>query len=81
MPTHVTKPKVQVNKTIAPEPISAVEMETAERALAHLIALSYIADHPEFFRHTTPTDGTCASRIVVTSGAFDGSANEHTEDT
>jgi hypothetical protein len=78
MATRKATSKIKMNKIIAADPIVAPEMETAECILAHLIAVAYLADHPEFFRHTTATDGASLPEIVVPSRAFDD-AFERTE--
>jgi hypothetical protein len=41
--------KVSVRKGIAPKPIDASELASAERTLARLVALAYACDHPDLF--------------------------------
>ena len=49
MPTRAGEKKCAFRRTVAAEPISAPELETAERLLARFVALAYAGDHPDLF--------------------------------
>jgi len=54
MPSGTRKSKCTFRGIVAPEPISASELDTAERVLVRLVALAYASDHPD--RFTLGTD-------------------------
>ena len=47
------KSKCTFRRIVAPEPISAPELDTAERLLARFVALAYAAEHPDLFTSGT----------------------------
>jgi hypothetical protein len=49
MPSGTRKSKCTFRGIVAPEPISASELGTAERVLARFVALAYVSDHPDLF--------------------------------
>ena len=49
MPSETRKLKCTFRSIVAPEPISASELDTAERLLARFVALAYAAEHPDLF--------------------------------
>jgi hypothetical protein len=59
MPGETRKAKYTFSRIVAPEPISASELDTAERLLARFVALAYVGDHPGLFTSGTkePPDG------------------------
>jgi hypothetical protein len=66
MPSEVKKSKCTFRRIVAPEPIPASELDTAERILARFVALAYAGDHPDLFTPGTdePPDGptlTCSA--------------------
>jgi hypothetical protein len=54
MPSGTRKSKCTFRGIVAPEPISASELGTAERVIARFVALAYASDHPDLF--TVGTD-------------------------
>ena len=60
MQREASKCKLAVRKTVVSEPISAPDVDIAERILARLVALAYAGDHPEFFTamYERPTSST-----------------------
>ena len=44
------KSKFAFRRSIALEAIGTSELDTAERVLAHLVALAYVGDHPDLFK-------------------------------
>jgi len=49
MPSGTRRSKCTFRGIVAPEPISASELGTAERVLARFVALAYASDHPDLF--------------------------------
>ena len=49
MPSRASKSKLAFQRTVAPEPIAASELDSAERILARFVALAYAGDHPDLF--------------------------------
>lgn len=43
------KRQLKVVKGMAPDPLSAADLEAVETTLARLVALAYRADHPDLF--------------------------------
>jgi hypothetical protein len=50
MPRGTRKAKFTFRRMVASEPVSASELETAERLLARSVALAFVADHPDLIR-------------------------------
>ena len=67
MPNGTTKLQYRFRGIVAPEPISASQLDTAERILARLVALAYADDHPDLFTPGTdePNDGPTLSSSAV----------------
>jgi len=71
MPSGTRKSKCTFRRTVASEPISASELETAERLLARFVALAYAAEHPDLFKAGTiealggPTFSSSAVSLVA----------------
>jgi hypothetical protein len=66
MPSGTRKSKCTFRRIVAPEPISAPELETAERLLARFVALAYASEHPDLF---TPGTDEPPSRPTFSSSA------------
>ena len=49
MPAGARKSKFAFRRILAPEPISAAELNAVERLLARFVALAYAGDHPDLF--------------------------------
>jgi len=49
MPAGAGKSKFAFRRILAPEPISALELDAMERLLARFVALAYAGDHPDLF--------------------------------
>ena len=49
MPDGAGKSKCTFRRTVAPEHISASELDTAERLLTRFVALAYAGEHPDLF--------------------------------
>jgi hypothetical protein len=49
MPSGTRKSKCTFRRIVAPEPISAPDLDTAERLLARFVALAYASDRPDLF--------------------------------
>ena len=49
MPSRADKCKLEFQRMVAPEPIAASELDSAERILARFVALAYAGDHPDLF--------------------------------
>ena len=58
MPSGTRKSQCTFRRIVAPEPISASELDTAERILARFVALAYAGEHPDLF--TPGTDDSPA---------------------
>jgi hypothetical protein len=67
MPTGAGKAKCVFRTTVAPDPISASAMETAERILSRFVALAYAADHPDLFSSKAEKPETAESSSDHTS--------------
>ena len=67
MSSGTRKSKCTFRGIVAPEPISASELGTAERLLARFVALAYASDHPDLFTPGTdePPDGPLSSSAVT----------------
>lgn len=71
MPSGTRKSKCTFRRIVAPEPISASELDTAERLLARFVALAYAAEHPDLFANrmdepsNEPTFSSSAVRLVA----------------
>lgn len=78
MPSGTRKSKCTFSRIVAPDPISASELDTAERLLARFVALAYAGEHPDLF--TPGTDerlgGLTSSCSAVTLVAQTASAAE-----
>jgi hypothetical protein len=74
MQSQASKSKLVVRKIVAPEPITASELDTAQRILARFVALAYVGDHPDLFAAGTEEQpiSTVPSSSVVTSVAPNG---------
>jgi len=59
-------------------PMTAAELDSAERVLARLIAAAYAADHPELFGANTAGDSIMGSRLQALSPKSDGHDTEET---
>ena len=53
MPSGTRKAKSTFRRIVAPEPISASELDAAERLLARFVALAYAGEHPDLFTRGT----------------------------
>jgi hypothetical protein len=71
MPTGATRSKCGFRKLVAPEPVSATELDSAERILVRLVAIAYAGDHPDLFTPGTSNrpDGRTTSPFAVESVA------------
>jgi hypothetical protein len=67
MPAGAGKSKCTFRRIVAPEPISASEVEAAERILARLVARAYAAEHPDLFASGTAKVETAESSPGHTS--------------
>jgi hypothetical protein len=67
MPSGTRKSKCTFRGIVAPKPISASELDTAERVLARFVALAYVGDHPDLFTVGTdePPDRPLSSSAVT----------------
>ena len=67
MPSGARKSKYRFRGIVAAEPISASELDSAERILARFVALAFAADHPDLFTPGTdePHDGPTPSSSEV----------------
>ena len=64
------KSKCTFSRIVAPEPISASELDTAERLLARFVALAYAGEHPDLF--TPGRDEHQADRFSPPCGNIGG---------
>jgi hypothetical protein len=78
MPSGNRKSKCAFRSIVASEPISASELETAERLLARFVALAYAAEHPDLFAVGTvePLGGPAFSSSAVPLGTQAASSIE-----
>jgi hypothetical protein len=67
MPSGTRKSKCTFRSIVALEPISAAELDTAERLLARFVALTYAAEYPDLFTPGTvePPSGPAFSSSAV----------------
>jgi hypothetical protein len=81
MPSGSRKSKLTFRRIVAPEPISASTLDTAERILARFVALSYVGDHSGLFTPGAeePPDAPTLPSSEVTSVARAVSAAEVTQ--
>ena len=57
--------RLRILKRISTESLREAELQVADNALAHLIALAYAFDHPEFFRVLSPDWQTAGALRAV----------------
>lgn len=74
MATRACKSKLAFQRTVAPEPVTVSELDSAERILARFVALAYVGDHPDHVSGGTEEqlDPPVPSCPVVTSVAPNG---------
>jgi hypothetical protein len=67
MASGTRKSKCRFRRIVASEPVSAPELETAERLLARFVALAYAAEQPDLFAGGTaePPGGETFSSSAV----------------
>jgi hypothetical protein len=64
MPSGTRKSKCNFRRSIAPEPISASELDAAERIVARFVATAYAAENPDLF---TGTEGSAGPALSAAS--------------
>jgi hypothetical protein len=67
MPAGAGKSKCTFRRIVAPAPVSASELEAAERILARFVALAYAAEHPDLFSSKSAKPETAESSSDYTS--------------
>ena len=77
MPRETRKSKCEFRRIVAPEPVSASELDNAERLLARFVALAYAAEYPDLFTPRTddpqiePTFSSSAVTLVARTVSAD----------
>jgi hypothetical protein len=68
MPSQASGTKLSFRGKLDPEPITTSGLDTAERILARLVALAYVADHLDLFPDKAISGPTCSGSAVIFVG-------------